>query len=163
MKKYLLVLLFICWGCSSANIPAYLQSKNPYEQRFFAGHDKTLAAIIQTVEDLGWVIEEKTDPIVYEQREFNDLHENDVLIITATRQTPLFLGTRYARLNVYLRSKKNISEVEIRYLTVTSVVFKNFKDYRNDSEVRRIFDYIDEVLNKPQTETPDPGQSVDGG
>ena len=98
-----------------------------------------VSSTITALEDLGWIIEHKVDPAVYEQGSIESAEEQRVLLLTQIRQTPMFLGTRYAKLNVYIKSLKGVSEIEIRYLTVTSVFFKTFQTYQNDKAVERIF------------------------
>lgn len=148
MKKLILFMVLILMGCSTANIPIYLQGQNPYTQRFYVEHAQALIATKQALEDLGWKIDKTIDPLVYEQKNESAVNPNETLIITDIRQTPMFIGTRYAKINAYVRSQDNSSEIELRYLTVTSLVFKNFETYRNDKAVDRIFRRIEEVLNK---------------
>jgi len=147
MRKIICVVL--CLGltsCSSVRIPSYLQDKNSKIKRIHANFDQALAATKQALGELGWEIEETTDPLVYEQDRIHDLDEQKVLLITKVRQTSLIIGTRYAKMNIYIRSKKNISEIEIRYLTINSLPLKNFQNYRNDSAVERIFTQINRFL-----------------
>lgn len=148
MRKVLsLFLVLVCVGCTSVHVPVYLPDKNPYTKRFYANHEEALIAITKALEDLGWEIEDTTDPSVYERNSTPDLDEKEILIFTRTRQTPMFLGSRYAKINVYVRSKKEISEIEIRYLTVTSLPFRSFESYQNNSAVQRIFGRIAELLS----------------
>ncbi len=133
-------------GCATTNMPSYLQPKKPYLKRYYSSYDKTLPAIKAILTELGWGLEESTDPGVYEHTRFNDLDENQLLLVTAVRPTPMLVGTRYARMNIYLRSKKELSEVEVRYLTTTSTALNNFSTYNNDSAVQRFFARLDEVL-----------------
>jgi len=150
MKRILCLLVLMgLAGCTTAQIPTYLQDKNPYVKRVYASHEVVLDAVTQTLEDLGWTIEGTAHPSVYEQEEeAEEQEEQKLLIFTGIRQTPMFLGTRYAKMNVILRSQGEVSDIEIRYLTVTSVFFKNIKTYHNDSAVERIFGCIEKILNK---------------
>lgn len=150
MTKIVLLALMFLSGCSTTQIPNYLQPKKPYIKRYDANYDQALRTMEETLAGLGWKIEEKTDPGVYEHTRADDLDENQVLIFTEVRPTPMFVGTRYARMNIYLRSKKNVSEVEVRYLTTTSTALKNFSTYNNDSAVKRLFARLDEVLSPVQ-------------
>lgn len=138
--------LLYCAGCASVQIPGYVQNKNPYSQRFYADFVKTRAATEAALQELGWKVAERLDPLVYEQSAVNDLDEAKELWVTEARQIPLFIGTRYARVNVYIRSKKDISEVEIRYLTITSMFFKNCTSYRNKAAAERILKRIEQKL-----------------
>ncbi len=142
------MLIISCLGCVSVHIPVYLPDKNLYVKRFYATHDKALAVITRVIEELGWQIEGTTDPSVYEQNRTHDLDGKEILLFTNVRQTPLFLGTRYAKINIFVRSKNEISEIEIRYITVTSLFSYNIESYRNNSAVQRIFSRITSLLSE---------------
>lgn len=147
MKPFVLFLaILFSAGCATTSMPSYLQPKKPYIKRYYANHDKALASVKTTLQELGWSIEETADPGVYEHTRLNELDEHEVLLVTEVRPTPMFVGTRYARMNVYLRSKKDTSEVEVRYLTTTSTALNNFSTYNNDAAVKRFFLRLDEVL-----------------
>lgn len=145
-NKIVLLVLVLFVGCSNVRIPSYLQDKHPYTRRFHANFDQAMSAVKQTLAEMDWEIAETTDPLVYEQDRIHDLDEQKALIITKSRQTSLFIGTRYGKMNVYIWSKKDISEIEIRYLTVTSILLKSFQNYRNDSMVERIFTQVNKFL-----------------
>ncbi len=147
-KKWFILGLVTFMGCATAAMPFYLPGKKPYVKRFYANYDTALAAVNQTLSDLGWKVEKSMDPAIYEQMRTSDLNEKQVLLITEVRQISFVVGTRYARMNIYLRSKGGISEVEIRYLTMSSLTFKSIKDYNNDSEVKRVFGRLEEILSK---------------
>lgn len=147
MKNSFFVLVVVLLaGCATTNMPSYLQPKKPYLTRYYSNYEKSLSAVKQTLIELGWTLEETTDPGVYEHTRFNDLDEDQVLLVTVVRPTPMLIGTRYARMNIYLRSKKDLSEVEVRYLTTTSTALNNFSTYNNDSAVKRFFERLSEVL-----------------
>lgn len=148
MKKVFLILFISLFGCTAAVIPSYLPSKKPYVKRFFVNYDTMFAVVHETLKDLGWKVEREMDPSVYEQMRTSDLDEKQILLITEIRQMPLVVATRYARMNIYLRAKKDICEVEIRYLTISSTTFRRIKAYSNDSEVKRILGHLDDVLNR---------------
>jgi hypothetical protein len=146
MRKILFLLVF-CMGCTATNIPAYLKDTKPYTKRFYAAYDQTLESTKQALEDMGWKIERTVDPLVYEQSRATDLDERQVLIFTQVRQMPMFVATRYAKMNIFVRGKGGISEVEIRYLTVTSTPVKTMETYQNAPEAERIFERISELVN----------------
>ena len=150
LKKFVILFFLSLYltGCASIFLPTYLQDKNPYTRRFYANYDESLQALNQTLKDLGWESEKAIDPLVYERQHATDLDEQQTLILTKTRQTPMFLGTRYARMNIYLRAKKGISEIEIRYLTTTDLFFRGLKSYRNDSAVNRIITHLEKLLHQ---------------
>jgi len=49
-------------------------------------------------------------------------------------------------LNVYVREIGEGADVEIRYLAITPVLFKDTKSYRNDAVVNKVFNRIDSLL-----------------
>jgi hypothetical protein len=134
-------------GCTVAQISPYLQKKFPYTHRFYADYDKALASLEKTLADLGWVIEKQVDPSVYEEDTQSAPGSKGILIITEIRQTALFLGTRHAKMNIILRSSADVSEIELRYVTVTTLPFKTFVTYKNDSAAERFFGRFDQVLD----------------
>ncbi len=145
--RALLISIFLA-GCASVYLPVYLQDKKPYTRRVYATYEEILQAVAKTLQDLGWEIDKTVDPLVYENHRMSDLDEQQILVLTKTRQTSMWIGSRYARMNIYLSSKKGISEIEIRYLTTTSILFRGFKSYRNDSAADRIFAHLEELLNQ---------------
>lgn len=148
MKKFLpLFLLLFLLGCSTIHIPTYLPNSNPYTKRYYVDHKKMVVATVAALEDLGWKITQQIDPVVYERSSARELDADQVLLVTEVRDTPLFLGARYAKLNIYVRSKNNESEVEIRYLTINSLFVKEFSTYKNDSAAARIHSRIEKELN----------------
>ena len=149
MKKVLAVLLFLSFiGCASVTSPSYIQDKNPYKKVFYTQFDKTREAIKKTFKESGWTIEKEAKPAVFERERDSESGNNQILILTEVRQISFFIGSRYARINVYLHEiADNETEVEIRYLTVTSVMFKSFYGYKHDQAVERIFTTIEENLS----------------
>ncbi len=150
-KKLLGVLMLLTLvGCATIAIPKYLQSEKPYKKTFYARFEDVLPATIRTLEADGWKIVERADPDVYEMRAGEDIHQGkQILLITNIRKLPVFVASRYARLNVYVTAGvENSTEVEIRYLTVNSVTFKTFRDYTHDQKVERLFKKIDDNIKK---------------
>lgn len=150
MKKTILVLLlFFCVGCISVKVPKYLPDQFPYKKTYYASFDDTLKAALQALNDLGWRTTEMTSPSVFEQNLSSaDASLKQVLIFTEVRQTPLILSSRYMSINVYVRAIQDGTEVEVRYISVVPVLFKNVKGYRNTGVVDKIFKRISELLEK---------------
>ena len=146
----LVIFLGILAGCASISIPNYIQDEHPYKKKFYARFDDVLKAASQTLTALGWEVDGTSDPSVFErQRAVADPLEKQVLLFSKLRQTPLFIGSRYARLNLYLQSSPdNTTEVEIRTLTVTTLIFKKFTLYRDDRVAEILFREIEERLNQ---------------
>lgn len=150
MKKFLVIILVLTIsGCASVTIPNYIQDKSPYKQTYYAPFNIVQESAIKALEDFGWAIEKESDPALFERRrDIGNSNQEQTLLFTKIRQFSFFIGSRYTRLNLYLRvTADKATEVEIRYLKVTSVLFKNFYRYRSDHYVDRIFKRIEEGLN----------------
>lgn len=149
MKKFLLgTPLLLCLGCASVMIPNYIHDEHPYSKKLYADFDKVLEATQQALKESGWEVAKTTDPSIFERNKTPvDPHSRGALLFTEIRQTSLFLGSRYARMNIYLSAgPDNTTDVEVRYLTVTSVPFKSFYNYRNDRFVQKLLTRL-EVLS----------------
>ena len=149
MRKVLYVFLLLMFtGCASIIIPNYIQDKNPYKRTFYADFNKVREVTVKTFDDLGWTIEKESEPALFEREREPEDGSKQTLLFTEIREVSFFLGSRYTRLNTYLReTTDNETEVEIRYLTVTSVLFKSFYGYKSDRAVDRIFEDIESRLN----------------
>jgi len=149
MKKWLTILVCVfLTGCSTVDIPNYIKDDHPYNKIFYADYDTIVASTLESLNAAGWKVSKKTDPVIYEgSRVLDDPMGKQVLIFTNLRQNALILATRYRRINVYIRTvNKNATEVEIRYVTITSTSLKNFTSYKKDRAVERLFQKIDELL-----------------
>lgn len=147
MKKWIAMLLvFALAGCTSTGIPTYIPDQKASKKRFYATFSEAQSGVEKALEDLGWTVEKTMAPSVYEKNETNDLTERELLFVTEVRQTSFFLGTRYARMNIFLRSQKNISEIELRYITVTSTFIKTFRNYGDNATLKRIMERIEAEL-----------------
>lgn len=139
-------LIFASGGCAKAYIPHYLQSRNPYVRRFHSAFEQARRAVILALAEEGWIVEEETDPVVYERHPFNDLDAQQVLFISNDRASWSVWGRRHAIANVFLRHKNDIAEIEIRVATVTEGWFRSGTRYREDPLVKGIFDRIAQSL-----------------
>lgn len=135
-------------GCASVTIPNYIREEHPYRKTFYASFDDVLNATVQAMEEMGWQIAKKTDPAIFERNKSTDNPQiKQILLFTDVRQTAFILGTRYARMNIYLQSAtESATDVELRYLKVTSVSLKNFQNYRNDRFAEKVFARIAAIL-----------------
>ncbi len=86
-------------GCTSIQVPGYLQDKNSSTRQFYADFKRTSQAVRLALSDLGWEIEDEVLPEVYEVSSQQGIQE-ELLMITKIRQTSFLIGTRYARFNV---------------------------------------------------------------
>ena len=151
MKKFLSILLILFLaGCASITIPNYIHDKHPISKTFYAPYDQVHTVTLKALSDLGWNVEKEADPALYERgRQFQDTSRQQTLIFTDINQLSFFAGSKYARLNVFLRvTADKATEVEVRYLKVTSVMFKTLYNYKNDRLVERFFNLIEEELDQ---------------
>ena len=148
LKTWLLVLLSLSvFGCASITVPSYIRDKNPYEKIFYAPFDTVRETVAKTFEESGWTIEKELEPALFERERGLESGKKQTLIFTGIRQISFFLGSRFGRVNAYIHEvADNETEVEIRYLTVTSIMFKEFYGYKNDRAVKNIFVKIEENL-----------------
>lgn len=152
MKNIIALVLIITTvglaGCATTNTPVYIKSVKPQTQRFYAGHAATIAAVKLALQDLGWEVEQEADPQVYEVDSLLSAKEQ-ILLITKLRETRFFLGTRYARMNIYVWSRDEVSEVEVRYAVTTDLFLIRPRSYGNKNMARRLFERITQHLAEP--------------
>ena len=149
MKKVLpLVGLIFLVGCTSLQIPAYIQDKHPYAQRFYADHGEVVEAVKKSLHDVGWEVEGTADPLTYEETRLPEPGSVNILLYSPVRQTPMLLWTTYRRVNVVINSKNKVSDVEVRYTKINLFPFKQFKSFRNDKLAKRILQHITDYLNQ---------------
>lgn len=150
MKKIVSVFLILTLsGCASINIPSYITDKHPRQNTFYATYDQVYNATTKALNDLGWSIETESDPALFErERESQDSSHQQTLIFTDIHKISFFVGSKYTRLNVFLQiAADKATEVEIRYVKVTSLLFKTFTNYKNDHLTDRLFKRIEKNLN----------------
>ena len=146
MKKIIIALavLFLV-GCVTVKVPKYLHEDFPYRKDFAADFDQTFTATSRALRELGWKITETTSPSAFDPTKADAKHQ--LLIFTEIRQTPLLLASTYASLNAYLREiDPEHTQVEIRYLSVLPLPFKNISIYQNDALIHKIFTRIEKNL-----------------
>lgn len=147
MKKVLaLFLLSALIGCASVHTPSYVPEIKPFSQRFYADHQRVASAVRQTFAELGWDIKEEISPDVFEVDPKRQQKENS-LIISEVIPTHLIIGTRYTRVNVYVRSTKEESDVELRYMVINSYGFFKPKTYGSESLAKRFFELVQKSLD----------------
>lgn len=150
MRKIILGLVcLILTGCSTMVIPSYIKDQNPYKQKFYAEYGLTVQATEKALNEMGWSVEDRVDPSIYERnRKAVEGERYQILILTNVRKMPFMIGSRYARLNVYITSvNKAETEVEVRYLTIKSVGFKKMENYQADKIAKKILQQIEYYLD----------------
>jgi hypothetical protein len=151
MKRnlYLLISIFLI-GCSTINVPPYIQDKHPYTKTLLSNYNKTLLTTKKVLEDEGWKITKNVDPATYEKvREIDYPGAKQTLIFAQTVHKS-WVGTgKYAQMNIYLRTVDEANtEIEIRYLVVKDAFIKSFYQYRNDKLVDNLIEKINQQLKK---------------
>lgn len=147
MKKVVVFvwLLSLCFsGCVSLNIPAYIKDMHPYKKTFYASYEDVLARAVESVELVGWRTTDSMDPAIFERHVVTlGAHHSQVLLLAVTQGQG-----KNVRLNVYVREiGAQATEVEVRYLRLISLGFKNVIRYKNDRLAQRLFELIDRRLN----------------
>jgi len=151
MKYFLYVLLLITtFGCSTVNVPPYIQDKHPVTKVLPENYNKVLLTTKKILAQEGWTITKESDPAVYEKgKELDAPNAKQTLVFARTVEKSLIGTGKYAQLNVYLRTVDEINtEIEVRYLVVNSAVVKSFYDYRNDKLVNNLIEKINQQLKK---------------
>ena len=152
MKKIILLLVtFSFLGCSTIKLPNYVKDKNPYKKTFYSDFEKTLPAVKAALQQTGWKLVSEAHPSIYEigGQVSESLGSSETILFTDTRVFGFFLGTSFYKINVYLRSvDKNSTDIEIRYIKVTSILFKNFESYKKDSLAKKLFNKIEMKINE---------------
>lgn len=143
-----MVCLLVTAGCSTVQIPKYIKDQHPYQEEYYDSFQATLDATNKALSDFGWQVTETAEPSMFERsKAVVDPDTKQILLFTEIRQTGLFLGSRYQRLNVILQSARDDqTNVELRYVTVSSVPFKTFTSYKKDSVAKKIFERIGHYL-----------------
>lgn len=144
------ILLLGLGGCASISVPNYVKDEYPYKKTFYASFDETFEAVKEMFDEFHWKVSQTSDPKLYERNKTTAVDDTgkQVLIFSDLRTTPLGLGTRYSRVNVYLRTVQGSeTEVEIRYVTVSSVPFKTFYDFKHNKTVEAMLKSISEKLD----------------
>ena len=142
------VMLLSLAGCSTVNIPGYIKDKQPYTHLVYADFDTAVAAVRQALYDTGWEVVDESDPTVYEHSSVQDEGGREVLMFTDIKERSFFVGTKYRRANVYLRStsRPNETEMELRYITIRSFAYTKSRKYKHPQAAARIFEAVDNNL-----------------
>ena len=151
MKRILpcLCLLVTLSGCSTLVLPRYIPDKNPTAKNFHADYEEVVAATKKAFEDLGWEVAAEGDPALYERAwQLRDKSVKQVLLMSNYRKSSFLIVTKNEAINAYIRSGTAATELELRFLKVSTYPFKSFYKYRNKKLISRLFDRIDKNLNQ---------------
>ena len=151
MKQYfIIIILFSIVGCSTINVPPYIQDKHPYTKTLLSNYNKTLLSTKKVLQNEEWKIVKEVDPTVYEKgKELDSPNAKQTLIFAQTFKKS-WVGTgKFAQINIYLRTVDEFNtEIEVRYLVVKNAFVTSFYDYRNDKLVDNLIDKINQQLKK---------------
>ena len=136
-------------GCSAIQVPSYVKDTNPYIYTLYEPYHEVLPATQQALEDNGWKLQSTADPSIFEQNKVTyDPTVEQIVLISEVKDIPLFLGTRHARVNVFLTSTdQQTTNMEIRYLTVNSILFGQFENYKHGIATEHLYNDIKKILN----------------
>ncbi len=141
------VALIIFGGCVRVQIPQYIKADHPYVRHMYGDLERITEAVRQVLMRNGWSIERVMNPAVYERSNEEELNgEKDLLIITETKQHPMFLYSSYTHLNVFIHATAEGAQVDVRFGKTTSVGFKQFYNTRNDKLANRLLEQIEQEL-----------------
>lgn len=149
IKKFCLVLAVLLFtGCATVNIPGYIKDDHPHTHLIYADFDTAVAAVKLALNDMGWEVVEETDPTVYEHSAVQEEGGREILLFTDIKENRFVVGTKYRRINVYLRStsKPKETEMELRYIAIRSVAFMKSRKYKHPKAAARIFKAVDDNL-----------------
>ncbi|MBF0385659.1 MAG: hypothetical protein HQL27_07275 [Candidatus Omnitrophica bacterium] len=142
------LLLLAVSGCTTITIPKYIKDEAPYSRKFMADFATVQKASVSTLEEMGFKIEDTADPMLYERgQQYAGSPGRQILIFTEIKQIPFFLGTKYTRVNVYLRDiDQATTEVEFRYMTINQLPLKHFYGYKKKGFADKFFKLVAKKL-----------------
>lgn len=144
-------LVFVCFlaGCVSLHTPAYInRADHPYTREFYAGFEKVTESVIYVLKKRGWAVAEEAEPSLYERdvRYENNGYQN-LLVMTVPRRSNHLVTSTFSRLNVFIHSLGNTTQVEIRYEAITPFI-KHWTSVRNDRLGQRLLDAMGDEISK---------------
>ena len=147
MKKLLFALVLLSLsGCMTISTTNYIAANHPYEKKFLTGYDKALVAVKTVLTKDGWQIEGTDSPTVFESQALDEPDSKSLVVFTKARKSSWLLFSTYTHLNVFIYSKNDETEIEIRYASVVAWPFKQFHRFRNDGLTDRLFRYLENQL-----------------
>lgn len=147
----ILTLIFIV-GCVTVEVPKYLNDKPAYSKNIEGNFNQTFTATVKSFKDMGWrVSETESTPIAKINNEEVERPAQTAIIITELKQRSMIIFSTYLMLNAYVRYlEENKTEVEIRYLSITSAppLFRQWRVYKNDGLVEKLYKEINKNISK---------------
>ena len=140
-----LCLAVIVSGCTVVQVPMYLPDDKVFTQRVYVDFETALNAVRMAVADFQWDVSSEVPPEMYEV-DSESQTEKEILLITDIKNTHLFVGSRYARMNIYIRSTGAVSEIEFRYMVVNSMVVWKPRTYGSQNLADRFFARVESHL-----------------
>jgi len=152
MKRFVFpcfCLLLSLTGCSTLILPRYIPDKNPTTRNFYADYDAVVAATREAFKKFGWEVAQEADPAVFERAwQLKSKDVKQVLLMSNYRKSNYLIVSKHSALNAYIRSGKDATELDLRYLKVSTFPFKSFYKYRNKKLINRLLKQIEANLHE---------------
>src|SRR6185295_4495749 len=145
MKRFLLpclCLILSLTGCSTIVLPRYIPDKDPSRKNFHAQYTEVVEATKKAFKDLGWEVAEEADPALYERAwQLRDPSVKQTLLMSNYRKSNFLIVSKSTAINAYVRSGADATELELRFLKVSTYPFKSFYKYRNNKLLNKLFEH----------------------
>jgi len=142
-------LLVLVTGCAPLSLQAYIPSKNSELQRFYAGYERVLPAVRQAMCERGWPIAQETDPDVFEVVNAEKRADQAMLFISEPRREKALWGSRQARLNIYIHSQGEVSDMEVRQVELRRGWFLRSRRFGAPDDTPAFFKRVQDLLGVP--------------
>jgi|GEM_PF-5124096 len=139
-------LLVFMTGCAPLSLPRYIPSRNVETQRFYAGYERVLPAARQAMQEMGWQMAQEADPNIFEIGNADNQADQAILIISEPRPERALWGSRQARLNIYIYSQGEVSDMEIRRLEVCRGWILRTRRFGAPDEIQAFFKRVRDLL-----------------
>lgn len=136
-------------GCAPLSLPRYIPSRNVETQRFYAGYERVLPAVRQAMQEMGWQVAQEADPNVFEIGNADHQADQAILFISEPRPGQALWGSRQARLNIYIYSQGEVSDMEIRRLEVRRGWILRARRFGAPDEIQDFFARVRGLLGMP--------------
>lgn len=135
-------------GCGTVNVPNYIKDTHPHTHLIYGNFDQALSAVTQSLNKHGWAVVEQKDPTVYEHSPVQDEGGREILLFSDIKQVSSVMGTKYQRINIYLRStsRPKETEMELRFISIGSYAGAKTKKYKHPDKAQMIFASVDQFL-----------------
>ncbi len=135
----LVILAVTAASCAPTVVSGYIPDRRGATRRVYANFETTREAVRSALGELGWEIEEEASPDLFE---FRPRAGAGCLIVTRDRRSSWWAGERRERMNIYIDSVDDVSEVEVRIRRYRrGIVFRSL-GYGDPRTVEQVFSLI---------------------